>query len=56
MFNQRCLLSIYTQILLACDLEYIKKEQEQKILEDIKEVERILMALINSLENKHLNL
>jgi len=44
-----------TQALLACDLGYIKEDQRQRFVEDIKEVERMLKALINSLENKHLN-
>jgi four helix bundle protein len=44
-----------TQILLTGDLGYIKSEQLKNIQEDIGEVERMLKALINSLENKHLN-
>jgi four helix bundle protein len=44
-----------TQILLAGDLGYITPEQLKKIQTDIAEVERMLKALIKSLENKHLN-
>jgi len=44
-----------TQILLTGDLNYIKAEQLKKIQKDITEVERMLKALIKSLENKHLN-
>jgi four helix bundle protein len=44
-----------TQISLAGDLSYIKSEQSKKMQEDIGEVERMLKALIRSLENKHSN-
>ena len=44
-----------TQILLSYDLGYIKNEYMKKIQEDIGEVERMLKALIKSLENKRLN-
>jgi len=44
-----------TQILLAGDLGYIKPEQLNKLQKDIAEGERMLKALIKSLENKHLN-
>ena len=44
-----------TQILLTGDLGYIKSEQLKNIQEDIEEVERMLKALIKSLENKPLN-
>jgi len=40
---------------LTGDLGYITSEQLQKVNEDIGEVERMLKALIKSLENKHLN-
>ena len=43
---------IETQILLSGDLYYLKRENQKLLLEKIKEVERILMALIKSLENK----
>ena len=43
-----------TQILLTGDLGYINSEQLKKVQEDIGEVERMLKALIKSLENKHL--
>jgi four helix bundle protein len=39
---------LVTQLLLSSDLGYIKKEE-------IKEVERMLKALIKSLEKKHSN-
>jgi four helix bundle protein len=44
-----------TQILLAGDLVYITPEQLKNLLADIAEVERMLKALIKSLENKRLN-
>lgn len=44
-----------TQILLSGDLGYIKNEQSSKLQEDIGEVERMLKALIKSLEHKHSN-
>ena len=44
-----------TQILLAGDLGYIKPEQLNKLQKDIAEGERMLKALIKSLENKPLN-
>ena len=44
-----------TQILLSGDLGYLNKESISKLQRDIGEVERMLKALIKSLENKHLN-
>ncbi len=44
-----------TQVLLSGDLGYIKSEKLKEIQEAIGEVERMLKALIKSLENKHLN-
>ena len=44
-----------TQILLAGDLDFIGKVKLGPIKKDIAEVERMLKALINSLENKPLN-
>ena len=44
-----------TQILLSYDLSYTKPEDTKKLQGDIGEVERMLKALIKSLENKHLN-
>ena len=41
--------------ILTGDLGYIKSEQLRKVQKDIAEVERMLKALIKSLENKHLN-
>ena len=43
-----------TQILLAGDLEFIEKEDLETSLERINEVERMLKALIKTLEQKHL--
>jgi four helix bundle protein len=44
-----------TQLLLSGDLDYVKVEEFNKLQADIGEVERMLKALITSLENKHLN-
>ncbi len=44
-----------TQILLAVDLDFIEKVKLGAAKKDIAEIERMLKALINSLENKHLN-
>ncbi len=44
-----------TQILLAGDLGFIKKGELGTAKKDIAEIERMLKALIKSLENKHLN-
>ena len=44
-----------TQILLAGDLDLIEKGELGKITKIIAEIERMLKALIKSLENKHLN-
>lgn len=41
-----------TQTLLSGDLGYIENETQKKLLEKISEVERMLKALIKSLENK----
>jgi four helix bundle protein len=41
-----------TQIMIAGDLEYISREIMVNIQEDIREVERMLKALIKSLESK----
>ena len=43
-----------TQILLSGDLGYIEVGKLKKIQDEVGEVERMLMALIKSLENKHL--
>ena len=57
----RCLYIAYgstceleTQILLSADLKYLIDDNEKILLDKIKEVERMLMALIKSLENKKL--
>lgn len=54
----RCLYIAYgstceleTQTLLCGDLNYLDKTKQNLLLERIKEVERMLMALIKSLEN-----
>jgi four helix bundle protein len=44
-----------TQILLAGDLDLIEKGELGTLKEDIAEIERMLKALIKSLENKPLN-
>ncbi|UCD71334.1 MAG: four helix bundle protein [Syntrophobacterales bacterium] len=44
-----------TQTLLAGDLGYIKDDRILELQSDIGEVERMLKALIKSLEKKHLN-
>jgi four helix bundle protein len=43
-----------TQILLSNDLGYMKAQEKEKLQENIEEVERMLKALIKSLENKRL--
>ena len=42
-----------TQIMLSSDLHYIEKKKLEKLNSDIAEVERMLKALIKSLEIKH---
>jgi len=44
-----------TQILLAGDLDLIEKGALGTLKKDIAEIERMLKALIKSLENKPLN-
>jgi hypothetical protein len=44
-----------TQILLAGDLDLIEKGELGTLKKDIAEIERMLKALIKSLENKSLN-
>jgi len=44
-----------TQLLLSGDLGYLNKENLSELQRDIGEVERMLKALIKSLENKPLN-
>jgi hypothetical protein len=44
-----------TQILLAGDLDLIEKSELSILKKDIAEIERMLKALIKSLENKPLN-
>lgn len=44
-----------TQILLTGDLGYTKSEQLREVQKKLGEVERMLKALIKSLEKKHLN-
>ena len=43
-----------TQLLLSGDLGYLDKESLSGLQRDIREVERMMKALIKSLENKHL--
>ena len=44
-----------TQTMISGDLGYVEKESLQKLREEIGDVERMLKAMIKSLENKHLN-
>ena len=44
-----------TQLLLSNDLDYIKDGEIKELKEEISEVERMLKALIKSLESKHSN-
>jgi len=44
-----------TQVLLSGDLKYIKDDEVKELQSDIAEVERMLKALIRSLQEKHLN-
>ncbi len=44
-----------TQIDLSCDLGYLNKDDEKKLKDSIREVERMLMALIKSLQNRIYN-
>lgn len=44
-----------TQLLLSGDLSYLNKEKASEFQRDIGGVERMLKALIKSLENKRLN-
>ena len=44
-----------TQVLLAGDLDYIDKSELGTAKENIEEIERMLKALIKTLENKNMN-
>ena len=44
-----------TQTMISGDLDYMKKEKLQELREELGDVERMLKAMIKSLENKHLN-
>ncbi len=44
-----------TQTMISGDLDYMKKEKLQELREGLGDLERMLKALIKSLENKHLN-
>jgi four helix bundle protein len=44
-----------TQVLLSGDLNYVKKENLKALKDYTEEVERMLKALIKSLENKRLD-
>jgi len=44
-----------TQVLLAGDLGYIESAAIEEVKERILEIERMIKALIKSLQNKHLN-
>ena len=41
--------------MISGDLGYVGKDRFQEIREEIGDVERMLKAMIKSLENKHLN-
>ena len=55
--NKSCgsVCELETQVLLAGDLDSIEKGELGKLEKDIAEIERMLIALIKSLENKPLN-
>ena len=44
-----------TQTMISGDLGYVEKERFQELREEIGDVERMLKAMIKSLENKHLD-
>ena len=44
-----------TQTMISGDLDYVEKKGLQELKEEIGDVERMLKAMIKSLENKHLN-
>jgi four helix bundle protein len=44
-----------TQLFLSGDLQYVDKDNLEALKENTQEVERMLKALIKSLESKHLN-
>jgi len=44
-----------TQTMLSGDLGYVGRDRLQKLRSEIGDVERMLKALIKSLENKHLD-
>jgi len=41
--------------MISGDLDYMNKEKLQELREELGDVERMLKAMITSLENKHLN-
>ncbi|MFH2045280.1 MAG: four helix bundle protein [Pseudomonadota bacterium] len=44
-----------TQMMISGDLVYVEKDRLQEIRDEIGDIERMLKAMIKSLENKHLN-
>ena len=44
-----------TQTMISGDLDYVDKKGLQELKEEIGDGERMLKAMIKSLENKHLN-
>ncbi len=46
------LCEVETQIMLAGDLDYIESEALKELISDLRDSERMLKALIRSLENK----
>jgi len=49
------LCELETQIMLSDDLRFLEPREVESFRADLSEVERMLKALIRSLENKHLN-
>ena len=47
------LCELETQIMLAGDLSYVKNQDLDSLLANLSEIERMLKALIRSLEEKH---
>ncbi len=44
-----------TQTMICGDLGYVRKEKLDQLKKEIGDVERMLKAMVKSLENKHLN-
>jgi four helix bundle protein len=50
-----CICELETQLLLSGDLNYVNQENVKALKDGTEGVERMLKALIKSLENKRLN-